>query len=92
MISLLPKTALGNIVLGAVAAVVSPTVLRPVVVGVVRTGYEVKDFATSAWESARTEAVKIREEAAASRSVSGLEAQIEALRAEVTALKSNRKS
>lgn len=92
MVSLLPKSALGNIVVGAVAAVAGPAVLRPVLVGVVRAGYEVKDCASSAWSTARSEASKIRDEAANVRTVSTLEAEIEALRAEVNALKASKKA
>ncbi|MBM3752202.1 MAG: hypothetical protein FJW21_13660 [Acidimicrobiia bacterium] len=91
MVSLLPKSALGNVVVGVVAAVAGPAVLRPMLVGLVRAGYDVKDFASSSWSTARAQASKIREEATSVRSTTAMEDEIRTLRAEVQALKAARK-
>ena len=92
MVSFLPKSALGNIVIGAAAAVVGPTVLKPVAVGAVRVGYGVKDFATSTWNSAKKQALQIRDEAKAAHNQASMEAEIQQLRAEVNALKARKQA
>ena len=91
MIALLPKSALANVVIGAAAVVTGPAVLRPVVVGIVRVGYQVKDYATSAWTRAKNEAATVRAEARVPSDASAMEAQIQQLRSEVNALKAARK-
>ena len=88
MIALLPKSALANVVIGAAAVVTGPAVLRPVVVGIVRVGYQVKDYA---WTRAKNEAATVRAEARVPSDASAMEAQIQQLRSEVNALKAARK-
>ncbi len=84
---LMPKTTVGTMVLGAAAAVVTPLILRPVLVGLVKIGYEAKDYAASAWESAKAEATDIRTEAIATSSPH-VEAELRQLRDEVQTLRS----
>ncbi|MBP8274929.1 MAG: hypothetical protein KAY59_10880 [Acidobacteria bacterium] len=86
MLRLLPKTSLGNVALGIAVAVVGPAIVRPVLVGLVRAGYDVKDYATSAWDSAKSEARTIRDEAQAKPSAE-VESEIAQLRAEIAQLK-----
>ena len=88
---LLPKTVGGGFLVGAVSAVVVPVVFRPVLVGVVRAGYEIKNYAGSAWATAKTEAAQIRDEARAPRGTAQMEAEIQQLRHEISTLKANRK-
>lgn len=82
-----PSTRWGNFTVGAIATVVGPVVLRPILVGIVRAGYEVKDYTNHAWSQAKNEAVSLRDEAVGSRS---MEAEIRQLREEVAALKTRR--
>lgn len=83
-----PSTLWGNFVVGGAAALFGPALLRPVIVGVVRTGYQVADFASDAWASAKTEAKEIKAEATSPASPS----EIQALRDEIAALKAQVKS
>lgn len=82
---LLPSTLWGNFVIGAAAAVFGPAILRPALVGIVRTGYQVKGFADEAWDTAKREASEIRAEAttASPSEVDALRAEVAALRAQV---------
>jgi ubiquinone biosynthesis protein UbiJ len=70
--------------------VVGPAILRPVLVGVVRAGYEVKDYASQAWQQAKVEAESIRTEARTASEA----AELQQLRDEVAALRTqvNRRS
>jgi hypothetical protein len=82
-----PSTSWGNFTVGALTMIIGPAVLRPVLVGVVRAGYEVKDYATEAWAQARREAETIHAEA---RSTHETDAELQQLREEVARLKARR--
>jgi Sec-independent protein translocase protein TatA len=82
-----PRNALANIVIGAAVAVVGPKVLRPIIVGVVRAGYDVKDYASSAWTKAKAEATRVRDEATDRRDAAAATSEIQQLRDELNALK-----
>ncbi len=69
---------------GAVAAV-GASVARPLLVGTIRAGYEVKDAVQGVWEKAKAEANAVNQEAVAGRRA---EAEVERLRAENATLKS----
>ena len=86
--SLLPRTPLGNIFIGMATAVIGPAILRPVLVGVVRAGYEVKEFASSTWNNAKREALSIQTEAA-TRQAANLEAEVQQLRSELASLRAS---
>jgi Sec-independent protein translocase protein TatA len=81
---MLPSNAIGNLVIGAAVAVIGPKVLRPLVVGVVRAGIEVKDYASSAWSKAKSEAGRVRDEANFRKDSS---AELQQLRDELSVLK-----
>jgi hypothetical protein len=78
-----PTTLWGNFVVGAAGAVFGPALLRPVLVGVVRTGYQVKGYADEAWETAKREASEIKAEAASASEIESLRHEVAALRAQV---------
>jgi hypothetical protein len=78
-----PSTLWGNFVVGAAGAVFGPALLRPVLVGVVRTGYQVKGYASEAWDTAKREASEIKAEASATSEIESLRAEVAALRAQV---------
>lgn len=69
---------------GGVVATVGATVARPLLVGVVRIGYEAVDAVTGVWTKAKAEVDAMNTEARAGRSDG---AEVERLRAEVATLK-----
>lgn len=81
---LLPSTALGNVAVGAAAIAVGPSILRPALVGLVRAGYAVQEFATDAWAQAKAEAQSIRADATTRRAG---DPQVQQLRDEVASLR-----
>jgi hypothetical protein len=83
MLRLWPSTLLGNFVVGAMSVVVGPAILRPVLVGAVRTGYQVKGYASEAWQTAKREASEINAEAHAQSEIDALRAEVAALKAQV---------
>jgi hypothetical protein len=78
-----PTTLWGNLVVGAAGAVFGPALLRPVLVGVVRTGYQIKGYANEAWDSAKREASEIKAEAASTSEIESLRHEVAALKAQV---------
>ena len=84
----LPKTRTGNLLLGMATAVIGPVIVRPILVGVVRAGYEVKEFASSTWQTAKAEALSIRSEAA-QQQAANLEAEVSQLRSELASLRTS---
>jgi len=73
----------GNVVVGAAGALFGPALLRPVLVGVVRTGYQIKGYAGEAWETAKREATEIKAEAASTSEIESLRHEVAALKAQV---------
>jgi hypothetical protein len=60
----LPRNvSLTQVAIGAVASVVILKVARPLLVGVFRAGFEVKDLAQDTWTSAKNEVRDIKAEA-----------------------------
>jgi hypothetical protein len=84
--------------IGVGAAVFGGTVARPVLVGAVKTGMDIKDRASETLQSAKAEAERIRSEAMALRaSESGgatneLLTEVRRLREEISSLKSSYKA
>ena len=78
-----PTTLWGNFVVGAAGAVFGPALLRPVLVGVVRTGYQIKGYADEAWETAKREASEIKAEASSTSEIESLRHEVAALKAQV---------
>lgn len=70
---------------GTAVAAVGAAVARPLLVGTIRAGYEVKDAVGSAWDKAKAEVDSLNDEAVSGRRA---EAEIETLRAENATLKS----
>ncbi len=69
---------------GTAVAAVGAAVARPLLVGTIRAGYEVKDVVGSAWDKAKAEVDSLNAEAVSGRRA---DAEIEALRAENATLK-----
>ena len=84
----LPRSRTGNLLLGMATAVIGPVIVRPVLVGVVRAGYEVKEFAASTWQTAKAEALSIKSEASQQQAAS-LEAEVQQLRSELASLRTS---
>ncbi len=85
-IPFLPFSPITNIAIGAVGALVSPYILKPVFNGAVRAGVATKDYAESAWD-AGVRKVKIAQEEASLERILSLETEIMKLRAELEAKK-----
>lgn len=76
---------------GMVAAGLASVFARPLLVGIVRAGYEVKDAADSLWHQAKEEAASVRAEARTGRDA-GTEAEIVRLREEIAALRASKRA
>lgn len=72
---------------GAAAAAVGSLLGRPLLVELVRAGYEVNDAATDAWARAKAEAQSVRNEAQLQRQQQTTDAELARLREEVAALR-----
>ncbi|MGE3276990.1 MAG: hypothetical protein AB7O67_17905 [Vicinamibacterales bacterium] len=81
------KLSMGSFGVGAAAAVVGAAVARPLLVGVVRAGYDVSDVVTDAWAKAKSEAQAVKNEALAAHTSANMENELETLRAEVASLR-----
>lgn len=85
----------GSFGAGAVATGVAMLFTRPILVGLARAGYAVKDEAETIWNEAKASAEGIRAEAQARRAGGGdtaAEAEIAQLRREVAALKASKRA
>jgi hypothetical protein len=81
------KFTWGAFGLGAVSTVVGAALLRPLIVGTVRAGYEATDLARDAWTKAKLEADSIRTEALTTQTLRNTEVELQQLREEVAALR-----
>lgn len=69
--------------LGGATVAFGPSLLRPLFVGVLKTGYQVSDFTSQAWTSVKEEATAVRDEATRKSELEELRGELAALRAEV---------
>jgi len=91
---LLPRRlSLTQLAVGAVATIVVVKVARPLLVGVLRAGIEVKDLAQDTWTRAKNEVADVKAEARAksdaapSAAIADLQAQIQSLKSQLAAKK-----
>jgi hypothetical protein len=91
---LLPRRlSLTQLAVGAVASLIIVKVARPLLVGVVRAGFEVKDLAADTWTKAKNEVADVKAEArvkpdAVSPAViADLQAQIQSLKTQLASKK-----
>ena len=88
---MLPQGSLAKFAAGAVAAVIGPAVFRPLLVGIIRAGYEARDRAADALVQAREEVRSVRDEVKAPRAgapdAGALDAEVRKLRAEAAELR-----
>lgn len=87
LLPLVGRLSMKSFGLGAVAAAVAAMIARPMLVSVVRAGYEASDLATDTWEKAKAEAVSVKNDALAPVSASAVEAELTKLREEVATLR-----
>lgn len=90
----LPRNvSIAQVAVGAVASLVVLKVARPVLVGVLRAGFEVKDLAQDTWNRAKNEVKEVKAEARAkadsvpAATVADLQAQILTLKSQLAAKK-----
>ena len=72
---------------GTAVAAVGGALVRPLLVGTVRAGYEVSDVATDARAKAKAEVESVKRDALTSRDAGKMESEIKQLRDEVAALR-----
>jgi hypothetical protein len=80
--------SLTQMAIGAVASLVVVKVARPVLVGVFRAGFEVKDLAQETWSKAKVEVNEVKTEARIKTVESVSPAVVADLQAQILALKS----
>jgi len=80
---MLTKRPLVSFVLGGATVAFGPSLFRPLIVGVVKTGYQVSDFTSKTWKSVKQEATAVHDEATRKSDVEELRAEIAALKAQV---------
>ena len=73
--------------LGTTAASIGAAIVRPLLVGTVRAGYEVADVANDAWTQAKAEVDSVKREALTARESGRMATEIQQLRDEVAALR-----
>ena len=81
------KLSMSSFGAGAAVAVVGAAVARPLLVGVVRAGYEASDVVTDAWAKAKAEAASVKNEALAAHNSQDMENELQSLRQEVATLR-----
>lgn len=82
-----------NLAVGVIGAAVLAKVARPVMVETVRAGYRAKSMVESAWDFAKKESEKVRQDASTPREpkvapgVAELQSQVESLQVQLDAAK-----
>jgi len=76
---------------GTAAATIGASIVRPLLVGTVRAGYEVADVANDAWSKAKAEVDSVKREAVTARDSGASAAEIQHLRDEVASLRAQLK-
>jgi len=77
----------GSFGLGAAVAVVGAIIARPLIVEAMRGGYAATDAVKGAWDQAKVEAGRVKQEALAGREADQMESELQQLRNEVASLR-----